>query len=74
MEFRFLGKTLIVLGAFLILAGTLFWLSPKLTLWFGRLPGDIAVRKKGVTFYFPLATCLICSLILSLVFWLFGKK
>lgn len=67
------AKTLIFFGIVLIGLGllvTLFGKVPGL----GKLPGDIYVRKGNFTFYFPLATCLILSLILTLVFTLFGKK
>lgn len=61
------GPTLILLGAVLVAVG--------LALSFGgRLPGDIAIRGKNWTFYFPLATSLVLSVILSLIFWLFGKR
>lgn len=74
MEFKFLGKSLILVGAVLMIIGIIFWLSPKLPGWFGRLPGDISIHKKSFSFYFPLATCLLLSLILSLLFWIIGKK
>ncbi len=61
------GPALILFGVVLVALG--------LALTFGgRLPGDIAIRGKNCTFYFPLATCLVLSVILSLVFWLFGKR
>lgn len=67
------SKTLIYFGVVLILAGMLasvFGKIPNL----GRLPGDIYIRKGSLTFYFPFATCLILSLLLTLFFTLFGKK
>ncbi len=51
----------------------LFLLSGKLP-WIGKLPGDIVIHRKNFTFYFPLATSLIASLILSLILWLIGRK
>lgn len=74
MEFKFFGKSLILFGAVLVGLGVLFYISPKLPSWFGRLPGDISVQKKNFSFYFPLATCLLVSLVLSLIFWIIGKK
>ena len=68
-----LGKTLIFFGAILLALGLLFTLGGKLP-FFGKLPGDILERKKDFTFYFPLATSLAVSVILSLVFWLLSKK
>ena len=67
------SKTLIFFGVILIalgLAVAFFGKVPGI----GRLPGDIYIRKGNFTFYFPLATCLVLSLILTLVFTLFGKK
>ena len=64
-------RTLILLGAALIAVG-LFW--PWLRqLGLGRLPGDIAINRPGVQIYFPIVTCLIISLVLTLPFWLLRK-
>jgi hypothetical protein len=65
-----LGRMLIALGALLLVAGGLILLAGRLGLPLGRLPGDIAVRGKHVTFYAPIATCLLLSILLSLLFWL----
>ncbi len=67
-----LGKLLIVLGVFIILVGLFLLIGEKIP-WMGRLPGDIIIRKKNFTFYFPLATCILISIILTLLFWLFRK-
>ena len=61
---------LIVLGI-LFLVAALLW--PLLSRYFGRLPGDIVVRRPGFTFVFPIVTCLLLSLVLSLLFSLFRK-
>jgi Protein of unknown function (DUF2905) len=61
---------LLVLGAVLI-AAALLW--PVLSRYFGRLPGDIVIRRPGFTFVFPIVTCLLLSLVLSLLFSLFRK-
>ena len=74
MEFKFIGKSLIVAGTALVVIGVIFWLSPRLPGWFGRLPGDISIQKKSFVFYFPLATCLLLSFILSLILWIIGKR
>ena len=64
-------RFLIVLGAVLLLAGLAWpWLS---RLGLGRLPGDINIERDGWSFHFPLVTCLIISLVLTLVIWLFRK-
>ena len=67
-----IGKILIVTGLALAGLGVLFLVGEKLG-WVGRLPGDFVFRRGNATFYFPLATCLIVSAILSLLLWLFRK-
>jgi hypothetical protein len=67
-----IGKILILLGAVLIGLGVLFLLSDKIP-WLGRLPGDIHLKGKKWTIYFPLATCIILSILLTLVLWLFSR-
>ena len=66
------GKLLILLGVFIILIGLLLLIGEKIP-WIGRLPGDIIIRKKNFTFYFPLATSILISIILTLLFTLFRK-
>ncbi len=68
-----LGKLLLAVGGVIALAGLVCLLAGKLHLPLGRLPGDIVYRGKNMTFYFPLVTCLLLSLILSLVLWLFNR-
>jgi hypothetical protein len=72
LGFGAFGKMLILLGVFIILMGLLLLLGEKIP-WIGRLPGDIIVRKKNFTFYFPLATSILISIILTLLFTLFRK-
>jgi len=67
-----LGKLLILLGVFIILVGLFLLLGEKIP-WVGRLPGDIIIRKKNFTFYFPIVTSIIISIILTLLFALFRK-
>ena len=67
-----LGKGLILIGLLIAAAGVLFLYSEKIG-WIGRLPGDITIRRENVTVYFPLATCLLISVLLSLLIWLFRK-
>jgi hypothetical protein len=69
-----LGRTLIAIGAILVIAGLLITLGARLPFRLGRLPGDIVVRGKHSLFYFPLMTCLLLSLALSIVMWLAGKR
>jgi hypothetical protein len=63
-----LGKTLIVIGLLIALMGALLTMAGKLP-WLGRLPGDISIKRENFTFYFPLTTSIIISLILSLILW-----
>ncbi|HLK19519.1 MAG TPA: DUF2905 domain-containing protein [Bryobacteraceae bacterium] len=69
-----LGRTLIALGLGIAAIGALFLLSEKLGFRLGRLPGDIVIRGKNSTFYFPLATCVLLSVFLSFVMWLFRRR
>jgi len=68
-----LGKLLIVLGVIVIVIGGLLLFSGKIP-WIGRLPGDILIQKKNYTFYFPLATSIIISMIITLIFWLLWRR
>ncbi len=62
-----MGRALIVLGITLVLIGALLTVGV-------RLPGDIVYRGKNTTFYFPWVTCLLLSVLLSVLFWLFGRR
>ncbi|NLO80248.1 MAG: DUF2905 domain-containing protein [Xanthomonadaceae bacterium] len=65
------GKLLVNIGLILVIIGLLWpWLS-KLGL--GRLPGDIVIKRENFTFYFPLATSIIASIVLTLILWLFRR-
>jgi len=70
---RELGKLLLLFGIVLVVVGGLLTLGPKLPGRLGRLPGDIIIRRENFTFYFPVVTCLLLSVILSLLFWLFRR-
>jgi hypothetical protein len=65
---------LIILGVILIVAGLLFTLGERLPIRLGRLPGDIVIRGKNSTFYFPWVTSLLISIILTALLWLFGRR
>jgi hypothetical protein len=69
-----IGRTLIYLGAALIVIGVILTLGDKLPLRLGRLPGDIEIRGKNSVFYFPVVTCILLSVLLSLVMALFGRR
>ena len=68
-----LGKVLVLLGVISIVFGTIFMLGGKLT-WFGRLPGDIYIQKKNLTFFFPLTTSILVSIIISLILILLRRR
>jgi Protein of unknown function (DUF2905) len=68
-----IGKTLVVLGLLVAVAGLIFILMGRAHLPIGRLPGDIVYRGKHTTFYFPLATSILLSVVLSVVLYLVGR-
>ena len=67
-----MGKTLIIMGLILVVAGVIISLSPRIP-WLGRLPGDIYIKKENFSFSFPIVTCLLISALLSFVLWLFRR-
>ena len=69
-----LGRTLIIVGAVIMALGLLATFGGRLPLRIGRLPGDILIKGKHSVFYFPLATGLLLSLLLSLVLWLVNRR
>jgi hypothetical protein len=64
-------RTLLLALGGLFLAAGLLW--PWVSRYFGRLPGDLVVRRPGFTFAFPIVTCLVVSLLLTLLLWLFRR-
>ena len=68
-----LGKLLLVFGGAIVVAGAVLLLAGRFNLPLGHLPGDIVYRGKNTVFYFPITTCIVISVVLSLVFWLFGR-
>ncbi len=71
--FRELGRALLLLGALLALIGAFFYFGGKLPFRLGRLPGDIVHKGEHATFYFPIMTCIVLSVGLSLLFWLVSR-
>ena len=67
-----LGRLLIVIGVILVIVGVVFLVAPKLP-WLGRLPGDISYKRGNFSFYFPLGTCILISVILTLIMYLLRK-
>lgn len=68
-----LGKLLIVVGLLIAAIGVVVALVGRVP-WIGRLPGDIFIQRGNWSFYFPLATSLLLSVVLTLLFWLFGRR
>ena len=68
-HFQSVGRALLLIGAVVMACGALLLFAPHIP-GLGRLPGDLLIRRDRVTFYFPLVSCLVASLVLSVIFWL----
>ncbi len=68
-----IGRLLIIIGIVCAAMGGLILFSGRLP-WLGRLPGDIIIQKKNFTFYFPLMTSILVSIIFTLLLWFFGRR
>ncbi len=68
-----IGKLLIVFGGVIVLLGIIVMLAGRTNLPIGRLPGEVVYRGKHTTFYFPLVTCIVLSIVLSFVMWIIGR-
>ena len=68
-----LGKTMVFVGALIVVIGLVFMLAGKANLPLGRLPGDVLYRGKNATFYFPLATSILVSVVLSAALYFLGR-
>jgi len=68
-----IAKTLIIFGVILIGIGVLLNFANKIP-FIGRLPGDIYIQKKNFSFYFPITTSILISIVLSLIFWLWSRR
>jgi len=67
-----LGKALLIFGAAAAVIGLILMAAPKIP-WLGRLPGDILLKREGIRFFFPLGTCLLVSVVLTVLLWLFRR-
>jgi len=67
-----LGKFLVLIGVVIVITGLVLWggFAPK---WLGRLPGDIRIERGNSAFYFPIVTCLVISIVLSLIMSIFRR-
>jgi uncharacterized membrane protein required for colicin V production len=70
---RDMGRFLVIIGVVSLLLGLLFWsgFAPR---WLGRLPGDIRIERGNTVFYFPIVTCIIISIVLSLIMSIFAGR
>ncbi len=68
-----IGKSLIFMGIVIIIVGTILLFSDRLPFNLGKLPGDISYKKENFSFYFPITTSILISIILSLLFYLFNR-
>jgi hypothetical protein len=68
------GRLLVVAGIVLAVVGVAVLAAERLGLRVGRLPGDVAIERGNFRFYFPIATSIVVSIVLSLLFWLFGRR
>jgi Protein of unknown function (DUF2905) len=68
-----IGKFVVIIGAILVVAGVILWRFPSLFAWMGKLPGDISVQKGSFSFYFPVVTCILVSIVITLLSWLFRR-
>jgi len=68
-----IGRLIILIGFILVAIGGVLFLAGKLP-WLGRLPGDILIQRPNFTFYFPLATSVLISIVFSLIIWLFNRR
>ncbi|MDK2979029.1 MAG: hypothetical protein PWP52_1743 [Bacteroidales bacterium] len=68
-----IGKIIIVIGIFLIILGIIFYVFSDNLQWFGNLPGDIKIKKEHFTFYAPITSMILISIIISFILWLISK-
>ena len=69
-----MGRTLIALGFLLVVIGLAVEYARRLPFRIGRLPGDIYIHRNNTTFYFPIVTCVLISVLLTLVLWIFNRR
>jgi len=74
MDLASISKYMIYLGAFLLFGGSILYFLSKLGTGLNRLPGDIFIQKENFTFYFPLGSCILLSIIITLILSLLSKK
>lgn len=73
MDMSTLARVLIFIGCAFVFCGVVVFILAKIP-FIGKLPGDIVIKRENWSFYFPITTCIIISILLTLLMWLFGKK
>jgi uncharacterized membrane protein len=68
------GRSLVALGVLLVVVGLALEFAPRLPFRIGRLPGDIYIHRGNTTFFFPIVTCVLLSVVLTLVLWIFNRR
>jgi hypothetical protein len=68
-----IGKLVVGIGLLLVVIGVILWRFPSLFGWMGKLPGDISVQKGHFSFYFPIVTCVLVSIVITLLGWFFRR-
>ncbi len=68
-----IGRVLIITGIIIAVVGGILLLSGRVP-WLGKLPGDIMIQRKNFTFYFPLATSILLSIVITMILWFLGRK
>ncbi len=69
-----MARSILILGIAIVALGAVLWVIERAGIVPGRLPGDFVWRGKNTTFHFPLASSILASVLLSLLFWLFGRR
>lgn len=72
-DYSSFGKILIIIGVVIVIVGAVLVFGAKIP-WLGRLPGDFSYKGKNFTFYFPLGTSILISIVLTLILWFIGRK
>jgi Protein of unknown function (DUF2905) len=67
-----IGKLILIIGLVLVVLGGILWRFSSFG-WIGKLPGDISVQKGSFSFYFPVVTCILISIVFTLLSWLFRR-
>ena len=67
-----MGRALLCIGVIIAACGLLLMMTPKVP-WLGRLPGDVVIERSGFHFYFPLTSCVLASIVISIVLWLIRR-